>query len=100
MDPRRSAEITLRPDAWRLAVARNHVTAGSPVPIDGADDALVPGNTACSCSLTDAGGQPVGEFGRVTIAEALSPLGEAMLPASASTGQRYVRTADPRFPEN
>jgi hypothetical protein len=40
----------------------------------------------------------VGEFGRVTVSAAQSPLGEAvLLRRGVTTGQRYVRTADLRF---
>ena len=48
--------------------------------------------------LATANGEPLGEFGRVTVADAQSPLGEAVLLRRGVTpAQRYVRTADPRF---
>ena len=97
-----TGELTLRPTRGGAPISRAiTVAAGSStfaVEWRESDGPLPAGEYSVQLQLTDAGGQPVGEFGRVTIAEALSPLGEAMLlRRGVTTGQRYVRTADPRF---
>ncbi|HVG56701.1 MAG TPA: VWA domain-containing protein [Vicinamibacterales bacterium] len=62
------------------------------------DGPLVSGDYSAQLTVTSASGDPVGEFGRVTVPETPSPLGEAvLLRRTAASGQRFVRTADPRF---
>ena len=61
-------------------------------------DALAPGEYSVQLQLTGAGGEPVGEFLRITVPDATSSLGEALLlRRGPTTGPRYARTADPRF---
>ena len=97
-----TGELTLRPTRGGSPISRAiTVAAGSStfaVEWRESDGPLTAGEYSVQLQLTDAVGQAVGEFGRVTIAEALSPLGEAiLLRRGVTTGQRYVRTADPRF---
>jgi VWFA-related protein len=61
-------------------------------------NALAPGEYSVQLQLTGAGGEPVGEFLRITVPDATSSLGEALLlRRGPTTGPRYARTADPRF---
>jgi len=61
-------------------------------------NALAPGEYSVQLQLTGAGGEPVGEFLRITVPGATSSLGEALLlRRGPTTGPRYARTADPRF---
>lgn len=97
-----TGELTLRPTR-----GGSPITHAISVPAGGSafavewresDGPLTAGEYSLQLQLTDTGGEPVGEFGRVTIAEDLTPLGEAiLLRRGATTGPRYVRTADPRF---
>lgn len=62
------------------------------------DGPLGAGEYAVQLQLTDSNGEPVGEFGRVTVPDALSALGDAvLLRRGVTTAQRYRRTADLRF---
>jgi VWFA-related protein len=97
-----TGELTLRPTRGGSSISRAITVpaGGSTFAVEWreSDGPLTAGEYSVQLQLTDTGGRPVGEFARVTIAEAQSALGEAtLLRRGATTGQRYVRTADPRF---
>ena len=105
-----TAELTLRPVRSGPSPS---VRAGQPVsrqvsvsPGDSqvvfelrdSDGPLVSGDYSAQLTVTVASGDPVGEFGRVSVPETPSPLGEAvLLRRTVASGQRFIRTADPRF---
>ena len=69
--------------------AERHVAQRGPLP---------PGDYNLQVQITNTGGEPVGEFGRVAVSDTPSPLGEAvLLRRGVAATPRYVRTADPRF---
>jgi VWFA-related protein len=96
-----SVEMTLRPLRGGDPVSRQiPVTTTAPnfaFELHGTD-ALAPGEYSVQLQVTGAGGEPVGEFLRVTVPDSTSSLGEALLlRRGPATGPRYLRTADPRF---
>jgi VWFA-related protein len=98
-----SAEITVRPVGGGTPVTRKvDLTAASPVAeFDFADAGLAPGVYAVQLQFLAQDSQPVGDFMRVTVAAEPTPLGEPILSRRLSSpGQRYARTADPRFRKN
>jgi hypothetical protein len=98
-----SAEITVRSVSGGTPVTRKvDLTAASPVAeFDFADAGLGPGVYAVQLQFLAPDSQPVGDFMRVTVAAEPTPLGEPILSRRLSSpGQRYARTADPRFRKN
>ena len=101
-----TAEVTLRPlSGGGAAIARQaKVTLADSTfefELRESDGPIAPGDYSVQLQLTGADGNPVGEFARVTVPDAVSRLGEAvLLRRGATTGQRYIRTADPRFQRN
>jgi hypothetical protein len=100
------AEVTLRPlSGGGAAIARQaKVTLADSTfefELRESDGPIAPGDYSVQLQLTGADGNPVGEFARVTVPDAVSRLGEAVLLRRVATaGQRYIRTADPRFQRN
>ena len=97
-----TAELTLRPIRGGQTISRQVSVAPDDSSIvfelRDTDSPLSGGDYSAQFQLTTANADPVGEFGRVTVADAQSPIGEAvLLRRSAATAQRYARTADPRF---
>lgn len=97
-----TAELTLRPVRGGQTISRQvDVAAGDPSIVFELLDsgaALATGDYSMQLGFSAANGEPVGEFGRVTVSATQSPLGEAvLLRRSVTTAQRYVRTADLRF---
>ncbi len=97
-----TAELTLRPIRGGQTISRQVSVAPDDSSIvfelRDAEAPLAGGDYSMQLQLTAANGDPVGEFGRVTVADAQSPIGEAvLLRRSVATAQRYARTADPRF---
>jgi hypothetical protein len=98
-----SAEITVRPVSGGTPVTRKvDLTAASPVAeFDFTDAGLGPGVYGVQLQFLAPDSTPVGDFMRITVAAEPTPLGEPILSRrSSSPGQRYTRTADPRFRKN
>jgi VWFA-related protein len=95
-----TAELTLRPVRGGQTISRRiDVGSDGSLVFDLQDDAsLAAGDYSMQLALTSGGDEPVGEFGRLSVSSAQSPLGEALiLRRGVATAQRYVRTADLRF---
>ena len=97
-----TAELTLRPIRGGQTISRQVSVAPDDSSIvfelRDTEAPLAGGDYSLQLQLTTANGDPLGEFGRVTVADVQSPIGEAvLLRRSAATAQRYARTADPRF---
>lgn len=99
------AEMTLRPVGGGAVISRRvEIAPGSSVAefelLDGGAP-LKPGQYSVQLQLSAINGQPIGDFARVTVPADRASLGEAVLyRRSTATGQRYTRTADPRFRRN
>jgi len=97
--------MTLRPVGGDVKVSRQVEVALSDRVVEfevrETDGRLMPGNYSAQLQLTTPNGNPIGEFLRLILPDAPSSLGESvLLRRSAATGQRYARTADPRFRRN
>jgi hypothetical protein len=96
-----SVEMTLRPLRGGDPISRQipvTTTARNFVFELRGTNALAPGEYSVQLQVTGAGGDPVGEFLRVTVPDSTSSLGEALLlRRGPTTGPTYLRTADPRF---
>ena len=95
-----TVEMILRPLRGGDPISRQRaVTTPTNVEFDlHGPDALAPGEYSVQLQLSGGSGEPVGEFLRITVPDASSSLGEALLMRRGpATGSRYLRTADPRF---
>ena len=98
-----SAEITLRSVSGGAPITRKvDIAAANPVAeFDLSDAGLGPGVYGVQLQFLAPDGEPVGDFMRITVAAEPTPLGEPILSRRLSSpGQRYSRTADPRFRKN
>jgi VWFA-related protein len=100
-----TAELTLRPVGGGNVISRKAEIAPTSAVVEfefsGADVQLPAGTYAMQLQLVGSGGDPLGDFMRLTVPGEPTTMGEPVMSRRVSSpGQRYARTADARFKKN